>query len=375
MAIYWIISYSILACCIFELAAINNLQDTRVKHVVAWLMFVCTMSLIFFGGIRGLHSGLDDSQYLDFFHNFSSQLKITNYDAITDIYRYEKFFMLLAWFFSLFTKESYYFLFFICLIAVTTNAYCYKKYSPLMLCSLCLYSTHLFINKDMNQIRFGLSSAFAIAFICSLATRKYLLSVLFLVLSTQSHSTGYTVLLILPFLLLRERKYLPLLVVLVSLPLGIIGGKKLFLDSLGIVPVLGERAASYSGTNFDTATPVFGLANLKNILFIAGFTVYYFRNGIMKEDRLVYILLIAYSVGAAVRITFSDFSIFGGRVGNLFLHAEPILFAFLMMRVRNLMLNFALLFFMSSYYLYYNTILSVQSISGYSVSPLFRIFG
>nr|WP_255350088.1 EpsG family protein [Erwinia sp. 9145] len=338
-------------------------------------MFVCTMSLIFFGGIRGLHSGLDDSQYLDFFHNFSSQLKITNYDAITDIYRYEKFFMLLAWFFSLFTKESYYFLFFICLIAVTTNAYCYKKYSPLMLCSLCLYSTHLFINKDMNQIRFGLSSAFAIAFICSLATRKYLLSVLFLVLSTQSHSTGYTVLLILPFLLLRERKYLPLLVVLVSLPLGIIGGKKLFLDSLGIVPVLGERAASYSGTNFDTATPVFGLANLKNILFIAGFTVYYFRNGIMKEDRLVYILLIAYSVGAAVRITFSDFSIFGGRVGNLFLHAEPILFAFLMMRVRNLMLNFALLFFMSSYYLYYNTILSVQSISGYSVSPLFRIFG
>ncbi|MEM6049397.1 EpsG family protein [Erwinia sp. P7711] len=375
MEIYWIVSYSILACCIFELAAINQLQDTKVRRVVSYLTFICAILLIFFGGMRGLHSGMDDGQYLDFFHNFSAQLQVSNYEVLNDIYRYEKLFMVLAWFFSLFTKESYYFLFFICMIAVTTNVYCYKKYSPLMLCSLCLYSAHLFINKDMNQIRFGLSSAFAIAFICSLATRKYLLALLFIVLSTQSHSTGYTVVMILPFLFIRERKYLPLALVFISIPLGIIGGKKLFLDSLGIVPVLGERAASYSGTNFDTSSPVFGLANLKNIAFIGMFTVYYFRNGIMKEDRLVYILLIAYSLGAAVRITFSDFSIFGGRVGNLFLHAEPLLFAYLMLRIRNVLINFGLLFAITSYYLSYNTILSAQSIQGYSVAPLFKIFG
>ncbi|CCP07704.1 Amylovoran biosynthesis protein amsC [Erwinia amylovora MR1] len=94
----------------------------------------------------------------------------------------------------------------------------------------------------------------------------------------------------------------------------------------------------------------------------------------MKEDRFVYILLIAYSIGAAVRITFSDFSIFGGRVGNLFLHTEPLLFAFLMLRIRNLLLNFFMLFSITTYYLAYNTILSAQSIMGYSVAPLFRIF-
>ncbi|WP_147198818.1 EpsG family protein [Pantoea sp. MBD-2R] len=375
MAIYWIISYSLLACCIFELAAINQLQDTRVKRFTTYLLFVGAMVLICFGGSRGLGSGMDDSQYLDFFHDFSAQLQVNTYSAITDTYRYEKLFMLLAWVFSLVTKESYYFLFFICAIAVSTNVYCYKKYSPLLLCSLCLYSTHLFINKDMNQIRFGLSSAFAIAFICSMATRKHILAAVFLVLSTQSHSTGYTVILVMPFIFMRERKYLPLVIVFASIPLGIIGGKKLFLDSLGIVPGLGERAEGYSGTDFDTASPVFGLANLKNIFFIGAFTLYYFRNGIKKEDRLVYILLIAYSVGAAVRITFSDFSIFGGRVGNLFLHAEPILFSFLLLRIRHLLINIVLLGGIATYYLAYNTILSAQSITGYSVSPLFKLFG
>ncbi|WP_338574363.1 EpsG family protein [Erwinia billingiae] len=375
MEIYWIISYSIMACCIFELAAINQLNDTRIRRFTVFLFFICTMLLIIFGGIRGFNSGMDDHQYLGFYHDFYSQLQVTHYDAITDIYRYEKLFMVLAWFFQLITKESYYFLFLICLIAVTTNAWIYKKYSPLLLVSLCLYSAHLFINKDMNQIRFGLSSAFAVAFVCTLATQKYWAAALFFILSTQSHATGYTIILVLPFLFLRERKYLPLFLLCCSIPLGLIGGKKLFLDSLGIVPGLGERATSYSGTNFDAAAPVFGLANLKNIAFIFAFTIYYFREGIKKEDHLVYILLITYTLGAAIRITFSDFTIFGGRVGNLFLHTEPLLLAYTMVRIRNILINFALLFGLTSYYLYYNTLLSVQSIQGYSVAPVFRIFG
>ena len=179
---------------------------------------------------------------------------------------------------------------------------------------------------------------------------------------------------VLPFLFLKERKYFGLAMVFAAIPLGLVGGKKLFLDSLGIVPVIGDRAMGYSGTVFDAASPVFGLANLKNIAFIAFFTVVYFRQPIKEEDRIAYILFIAYSAGAAVRIVFSDFSILGGRVGNLFLHCEPLLLAFLMMRIRNVLLNFGLLFAMTSYYLAYNTILSVQSINGYSIAPIFRLF-
>ncbi|OON39698.1 amylovoran biosynthesis protein AmsC [Izhakiella australiensis] len=374
MAIYWIISYTLLVLCLFELATIDQLHEPRIKRVVTYFFFVMTIVLIFFAGMRGPNTGIDDWQYLGFFHDFSRQVGISDYATITDVYRYEKMFMLLAWVFSWFSNESYYFLLFVAFVAVGTNSFIYKKYSPLILCSLCLYSAHLFINKDMNQIRFGLSSAFAIACICTAAGRKYILAVIFLVMSSQSHSTGYALLLVAPFLFIKERKYFGLAMVLVAIPLGLVGGKKLFLDSLGIVPSLGDRAMGYENTIFDRPNPVVSLANLKNIIFISFFTLVYFNKPIEKEDRLPYLLFIAYSVGAAVRIIFSDFSIIGGRVGNLFLHAEPLLLAFLMMRIRNVVLNFGLLAAVVTYYLAYNTILSVQSITGYSIAPIFRLF-
>ncbi len=206
MAIYWMVSYFMLLFCLFELTAINRLQEPKIKRLISYFFFVLTLVLIFFAGIRGPDSGIDDWQYLDFFNDFSRQVRISDYDTITDIYRYEKMFMLLAWIFSWFSNNSYYFLLFIAFIAVGTNACCYKKYSPLILCSLCLYSAHLFINKDMNQIRFGLSSAFAVACICTAAGRNMLWAVLFFLMSAQSHSTGWVLLLVAPFLYLKERK-------------------------------------------------------------------------------------------------------------------------------------------------------------------------
>ncbi|EOS96439.1 EpsG family protein [Erwinia tracheiphila] len=375
MAIYWIISYTLLVFCFFELATIDQLSQPKTKTIVTYFFFIGTVVLILLAGMRGPNSGIDDWQYLGFFHDFSRQTSMSGFSEVVDVYRYENVFMLLAWVLSWFTHESYFFLLFIAFVSVTTNAWIFKKYSPLILCSLCLYSAHLFINKDMNQIRFGLSSAFAVAAICTAAGRRYFLAFIFLLLSSQSQSTGFVTVVVVPFLFIKERKYFGIMMVFAAIPLGLVGGQKLFLDSLGVVPNLGDRAMAYSGTEFDTALPVFSLANFKNIAFIIFFTLVYFRKPVIEaKDRLVYMLLIAYSAGAAIRIIFSDFSILGGRVGNLFLHTEPLLLAFLMMRIRNPILNFLLLAGMTTYYLAYNTILSVQSVDGYSISPLFKIF-
>ncbi|AXF76381.1 EpsG family protein [Erwinia tracheiphila] len=375
MAIYWIISYTLLVFCFFELATIDQLSQPKTKTIVTYFFFIGTVVLILLAGMRGPNSGIDDWQYLGFFHDFSRQTSMSGFSEVVDVYRYENVFMLLAWVLSWFTHESYFFLLFIAFVSVTTNAWIFKKYSPLILCSLCLYSAHLFINKDMNQIRFGLSSAFALAAICTAAGRRYFLAFIFLLLSSQSQSTGFVTVVVVPFLFIKERKYFGIMMVFAAIPLGLVGGQKLFLDSLGVVPNLGDRAMAYSGTEFDTALPVFSLANFKNIAFIIFFTLVYFRKPVIEaKDRLVYMLLIAYSAGAAIRIIFSDFSILGGRVANLFLHTEPLLLAFLMMRIRNPILNFLLLAGMTTYYLAYNTILSVQSVDGYSISPLFKIF-
>lgn len=137
MAIYWIVSYSILILCFFELATINQANEPKMKRVTTYFFFIAVVALIMFAGFRGPNSGIDDWQYLGFFNDFSRQTSISGYETVADIYRYENLFMLLAWVLSWFTHESYFFLLFIAFIAVSTNAWLFKKYSPLILCSLC----------------------------------------------------------------------------------------------------------------------------------------------------------------------------------------------------------------------------------------------
>jgi amylovoran biosynthesis protein AmsC len=127
MAIYWIISYTILVFCVFELAAINQLREVKTRSMVNYLFFIFTVLLICFAGMRGPGSGIDDWQYLGFFHDLANQVHISDFSTVAQIYRYENFFTLLAGLLSLFTKESYYFLLFVAIVAVSTNAWCYKN--------------------------------------------------------------------------------------------------------------------------------------------------------------------------------------------------------------------------------------------------------
>lgn len=373
---YWVVSYTIMLFGFFELHAREQPRTLTTDAVRSWFFLLACLLLVVFGGSRNLGVGMDDGQYLAFYRQFSAQLAIMHFGDVTALYRYESIFPLVAAVVSLFTQEAHVFLFIICLLAVSTNAWCYRQFSPLMICSLCIYSTHLFLNKDMNQIRFGLCSAFAVAALLLAYQQKWLSALLLLLFSTQSHATGYALLLAMPFLFIRQQwKYLPLLIVLLALPIGFIGGKRLLLDTMSTFLSFGQRLKSYEGTRFDVSYSLFAIANLKNILFIAAFTaIYWWKKPITREDSLAYLLLIVYALGAAIRIMFSDFAIVGGRVGNLFLHVEPLLIAHLMVRLRYIIVNALLLFAVASYYLAYNTLLNVQSVHEYSVAPLFYLF-
>ncbi|MFB9086459.1 hypothetical protein ACFFW8_14910 [Erwinia tracheiphila] len=109
MAIYWIISYTLLVFCFFELATIDQLSQPKTKTIVTYFFFIGTVVLILLAGMRGPNSGIDDWQYLGFFHDFSRQTSMSGFSEVVDVYRYENVFMLLAWVLSWFTHESYFF--------------------------------------------------------------------------------------------------------------------------------------------------------------------------------------------------------------------------------------------------------------------------
>ncbi|MDI9106501.1 EpsG family protein [Serratia marcescens] len=377
MVMYWVVGYTLFLFSCYEVLTTNGMEvKERKKDPLVILLFIAGVALlIVFGGIRGPMSGVDDDQYKQFYYYFIQQIDIDSLGDIKDKYRYEPVFIYLAYISSFITKNSNWFLLFVCFFAVNINAITFKKYSPLILVSLCLYSVHLFINKDMNQIRFGISSAFAVASFCYLSQDKYTKALILFVCCILSHNTGYAAILMVPFLFIKERRYLPLIIILCAIPIGIVGGKSLFLNYFSLIPGVGIMARNYVGGEFDGELSVFGLANLKNILFIAVFCFYILRD-ITEPERfkLYYILILAYAIGGAIRIIFSDFSIIGGRVGNLFLHAEPILMAIFLSKLKNKFMALGFFFLFISYFLTYNTIIFPQSIFGYSVSQTFDAF-
>lgn len=56
---------------------------------------------------------------------------------------------------------------------------------------------------------------------------------------------------------------MPLIIILCAIPIGIVGGKSLFLNYFSLIPGVGIMARNYVGGEFDGELSVFGLANLK----------------------------------------------------------------------------------------------------------------
>lgn len=350
----------------------NNIQLRMIDNYTYALLVVF---LIILGGIRGPETGIDDGQYLEFFSSFDAHVKVDGFLNSLKEFRYEPTMYVIAAFSMLISNSSYVFLFIYCALAVTLNAVAYKKYSPFPLVSMVVYFSHLYINKELNQIRFGLASALFVFFIILYSSRYYLYSLIFFALAVSTHYSTAIGLLLLPILLfLRERQYLPFALILFSIPIGLVGGKTL-LSLLHLnVPIITDKLGLYEGSKFDYSYGVLSLGNIKNILYCFVFC-YFLLGKENKNNKVIYALVICYAVGGGFRIAFSDFGDVGTRVGNLFLHVEPILIAWMFSLVRNKFISIGFFLFTVLYYLNYNLIIDGEhAILGYTVSPPFTIF-
>ncbi|HDS1151430.1 TPA: EpsG family protein [Pluralibacter gergoviae] len=374
---YWGICFYFIIMLFVDLYSANkNTSGNQYNKVIVSYLFFCSCAvLVIFGGIRINGTGVDDWMYRESFNEISNKTITLSITSIIEQYKYEPvttFFMDVV---AQFTKNADIFMFVYLMISVSINSYAYKKYTPLILVSLAIYSSHLYLNKDLNQIRFGLSSALFVLSLCFYSESKYYKVVIFMVLACLTHQTALAGIIVLFLNPLLKWRFLPIILVLCSIPLGVIGGKVLFGGFFGYLP---QVVSSYQGTDFDTDIPIFSIANFKNIIFIFIFCYYlsdekYCSSG--QAQKFSRLMIIIYAIGASVRIVFHDFSIIGGRVGNLFLHVEPLLISLLASKfLKHRFIVLSALIAILIYYYYYNTYLNPQSLLGYGVSNTFKIW-
>ena len=336
-----------------------------------FIFYVSILVLVIFAGARGMNTGVDDWMYRGSFTELVAKVRTQSIIEIIHQFKYEPLTTFIMYIVSLLSSDADVFILAYAMISVSVNCYAFKKFSPLVLVSIAIYSSHLFINKEMNQIRFGLSSAFFILSVCYYSQGKTLITLVLQLIAILAHQTALAGCVMFLFTLIPMKKYLPFIIVLISIPLGFIGGKVIFGS---IFPYLPPNVLNYEGGEFDTDMNIISLANLKNVVFIYLFCKLLYKNN-SGYKKLDYYLLLTYTLGASIRITFHDFSIIGGRVGNLFLQAEPMLISLLVYKYRKYRYICAsAVILIITYYYYYNTISNPQSILGYHVDGLFRIF-
>ena len=376
MSPYWYISGFIALISILE---VITKGDNNSKKISTYLFLMCVLVLIVFGGIRGLGTGMDDYQYRSFYQDFLQRIQVNGVMHTIAFFRYEPMTFVIAFLSSVVSKNADILIFIYCAIAVSINAFFFKKLSPFPILTLALYSAHVYINKDMNQIRFGLSSAFFLGFVYYLFLGEKLWAFAFFLLSFFSHNTAVIAVTIIPFLYIRKTPVIPIAIILLSVPLSKVGGNNFVLLISSHLGSLGERAAGYS--NGDTAgepTSVFSIANLKNIILVCVFCYFMLSKKLKETDwqaySFNYLIILIFSIGGAVRIFFYDYPS-GARLSNYLLQIEPVVLATLLFYSRKVLRlpMYAMILFILVYYLYYNTIQVKQAVVGYTVSDTFRL--
>ena len=377
MAPYWYISGFLLLISIVEILL---KKDERTTHILTYLLCIAAATLVVFGGIRGLGTGMDDYQYRSFFADFINRIQVNGFAETVAFFRYEPLIFILAYLTSLVSHNADIFLFIFCLLAVAVNAVFFKKMSPYPVLALALYSAHIFINKDMNQIRFGLSSALFLGVIWYIYLKRYWMALAFTLLSFFSHNTAVMVVTIVPFLFIRDSRWWPVAIILLSIPASKVGGTSFISLISSHMGSLGERAEGYSNETSNTGEgSIFSVSNLKNIMLVFIFVYFLLSDEIKKYNyqqyRLNYLLVLTFAIGGGIRIFFYNYSS-GARLSNYLLQVEPIILASLVYQVRPILkpAMFAMFAFFLVYYLYYNTISLKQAVVGYEVAQEFRLF-
>ncbi|ORM70757.1 EpsG family protein [Pantoea rwandensis] len=376
MGIYWIISLSLTFVGLVEVMLSKNENTAQIR---SYVYFVAVVVLFTFGGIRGLGTGLDDFQYRDFFVQFVDKIVIEGFWRTAEEFRYEPAIYAIAGITRVFTANPDIFIYVFTVIAVGINAWYFRKLTPLPIVALAVYSAHLFINKDMNQIRFGLCSAFLMGFVYHLSRRSKSGMITTFILSFISHATGIVALLIPLAMIVRKNKYIPILIVVASLPLAFMGSSALISLLSSHLGGLGDRAMGYANQESTQDQGILTLSNLKNIGFVFIFSFMLLSDRIRNFDatkfNTYYILVITFALGAGLRMALQDYAS-GGRLANFLLQVEPVLISLCIWETQKLkkVIAVGITVLMVLYYLYYNTVSSKQSITGYEVSQTFKLF-
>lgn len=199
---------------------------------------------------------------------------------------------------------------------------CFLKFSTLPWLSIFIYFCHSFLNKEMTQIRNGLSSAFVLLMLCYISESKNIRSIFACVFSVLAHSLGFVSVLILLCKKVTNYKSTFYYAGLLLSFLMYFFWHSLFLMLPQNLPLVQSVSLYLSWDTYNYSLSLFNPILLRQVILF--FLFLHIKKRYCWDEKLD-IFLLSYFMSICVYIIFNDTAILGARLSNVFACSEYIL--------------------------------------------------
>ena len=295
-------------------------------HLKSTLITISFLFLVFFAGFRSNEFG-DYCTYKYFFLD-SPDLVQYLYNPFL-FHRHTDFgFQMLINFSKVFSSNVILMFFITALLSVSIIFFCIRKMSPYIFVSVIIYFSHMYLLKDLAQIRSGLASAFVLLSIYLVANKNIRSGVVSIVIGSLMHLSAIPTLIYVFFHKIEISKFLWICFLMISILVTAINLDDIvfqIFSQLNLLPLkfyVYYQQSSMSINNYDLG--IFSnIATVKYLLVsLVSIFLYDQLNNKYNFFKPAFIL---YIFGTAWIIIFNDFSIFAARIASIFTVGEIIL--------------------------------------------------
>lgn len=326
----------------------------QVKPARVYIYSFSVLLLVLFAGLRVEGVGSDDLAYIKIFEQIQTDgFSFENLWGSYQRYNIEPSFYLLN-IFATFFSGSYTSLFLtVAIFSIGISAYNFYRLSPtLSMIAIALFFSHMFLYRDLNQIRAACAAATSLFLVYTVFNRYLLRSILLVFISASLHVASFSMVLTLPLLYIAVSRVRIAVLLFSSVIVSALGFSKLLVQLP--LPVFLERRITSYMNNPDHAYSLglLDITNLKNIVLLLSFL--FFWKKLTLTNRYFKIMVAFFALGVSWRLVFSDFAIVAGRVATFFTSVEVMLVAMLFFVLRPRFVSYILIVVYAFSMLYLN---------------------
>ncbi|RZL69173.1 MAG: EpsG family protein [Pedobacter sp.] len=305
---------------VFALLVFISFMDVaRVSNVTKFIVFVAIGALLVF--LASFRFGdRDYLNYLDIYNGVNALFESRTVETVHG----EPGYLLLNRICKTLGIGSIGVFFIMALSSVTLSLAYFRKHTDFFLIALLIYFSHVFLLRDMLQIRSGLAASISLYSLCYIQQRKLLPFLLIILLASMFHA-GAAILFLVYFLFpyLRDNTKRQYFLVGLGFLLGIVLSASL-LEYVFIEVIYVPGVSLYTGD--EEYFKSLGLLNpvlLKSASLVI--LLIYFKDKIQRNVVLFEVFLVSLITSVFWLATFNNFSIFGARLATYLSNVEHLL--------------------------------------------------